>query len=82
MVAFFPHPPHLVALTLTYDYGLLIPPVGYGILRFMTQHPYSPHVVYSLLRGRPLVVVGSAKSEQEVRTAVNALWLFVPGHSK
>ena len=52
---------------------------GYGLLKFTSQFGFCHHVFYSLLKGRPVVVLG--KVEKDVRSLVNTLSLFVPGYS-
>ncbi len=54
---------------------------GHGILNVMHQFPFIPHLLYPLLTGRLLIVTGSSKLEKEIKTTINALRLFVPGHS-
>jgi len=54
--------------------------VGFGLLHFVWQFTASPHVLFSLLIGRPVLVLGSVYSEKQIRAIVNALWTFVPGH--
>jgi hypothetical protein len=53
---------------------------GFGLLHFVYQFSISPHVMFSLLIGRPVIILGSAFLEKEIRAIVNALWLFIPGH--
>ena len=55
---------------------------GYGILRVMELYSFAVHILFSLLIGRPLVVVGSAKHEKDVKAILSALLLFVPGHCR
>ncbi len=54
---------------------------GGNILAFFERHSYSTHVIYALLSGRPLVIIGSPKYEDSIRALVKTLWLFVPGTS-
>ncbi|XP_077976951.1 guanine nucleotide exchange protein smcr8a-like [Glandiceps talaboti] len=54
---------------------------GAGVLKFVHHYVYAAHIIYALLSGRPVVVLGSAKYEKEVRSLITTLWLFVPGHS-
>ncbi|CAL1601174.1 unnamed protein product [Knipowitschia caucasica] len=49
---------------------------GLRALRFIKQHSYYKHVLYCLLSGRPLVVVGA--DEAVLRKVVDGLSLFVP----
>jgi len=53
---------------------------GFGFLHFVWQFTASPHILFSLLVGRPVIILGSVYSEKQVRAIVNALWTFVPGH--
>ncbi len=55
---------------------------GYGILSVLLHYSFSPSMMFSLLSGRPLVVTGCVRLEKDVRMMVNALSLFVPGHSR
>lgn len=55
--------------------------IGYGILQYIAQHYFSPELMYSLMTGRTVVVITSQKDEKILRVVINALWLFVPGHS-
>eukprot|EP01088_Endostelium_zonatum_P008024 TRINITY_DN2055_c0_g2_i1.p1 TRINITY_DN2055_c0_g2~~TRINITY_DN2055_c0_g2_i1.p1 ORF type:complete len:393 (-),score=106.22 TRINITY_DN2055_c0_g2_i1:34-1212(-) len=38
------------------------------------------HMVYSILKGRPLIVLGRSSHEKEIRMLVRALSIFVAGH--
>jgi hypothetical protein len=51
---------------------------GSGLLKLCVQLPFMKHIVYSMLKGRPVVVVGSSK--RKVRRLVRACSLFVPGN--
>lgn len=55
--------------------------VGFGMLAFINQCAFAPHVMYSLLTGRTVVVLASSKAEREARVLVRTLMLLVPGHS-
>ncbi|XP_078698025.1 guanine nucleotide exchange protein SMCR8-like isoform X2 [Branchiostoma floridae x Branchiostoma belcheri] len=61
------------------NFGPQLP--GYGVVRFMKQYVFAAHVIYALLTGRPLVVLGLPRQEREVRGLVTTLSLFVPGFS-
>jgi hypothetical protein len=54
--------------------------LGFGLLYFVHQFAVSTHVLFSLLIGRPVIILGSAFSEKQIRAVINALWTFVPGH--
>ncbi|XP_070568600.1 guanine nucleotide exchange protein smcr8a-like isoform X2 [Ptychodera flava] len=54
---------------------------GAGILKFVQHYVFAAHIIYALLCGRPVVILGSQKYEKEVRSLITTLWLFVPGHS-
>jgi len=56
--------------------------LGVGILQFVRQYSFAGHLIYSLLCGRPVVIVGSVSFEKEIRKLVTALWIFLPGHSR
>ncbi|XP_056136690.1 guanine nucleotide exchange protein smcr8a-like [Lampris incognitus] len=49
---------------------------GLRALRFLQQNSFSQHVIFCLLSGRPLVVIGG--NESSVRKLVAALALFLP----
>eukprot|EP01121_Diplochlamys_sp_Union-15-3_P001893 TRINITY_DN11636_c0_g1_i1.p1 TRINITY_DN11636_c0_g1~~TRINITY_DN11636_c0_g1_i1.p1 ORF type:complete len:370 (+),score=35.55 TRINITY_DN11636_c0_g1_i1:54-1163(+) len=55
--------------------------VGYGILPFIRKYSFAKHLIYSLLKGRPVVVLGKSKKgiNSNVRDTVNTLSLFVCG---
>eukprot|EP00038_Savillea_parva_P010779 m.192704 g.192704 ORF g.192704 m.192704 type:complete len:798 (-) comp18728_c0_seq1:123-2516(-) len=55
---------------------------GGGLLELRDQCSFLPHVVYSLLSGRPVVVLATPRNESRVRELIRTLWLFVPGHSE
>ena len=55
---------------------------GYAIRRVVKDYPFSPHLLHALLCGRLVVVLATEKYEKEVRTIVNALTMFVPGHHR
>jgi hypothetical protein len=44
----------------------------------LMRYSFARHLVYSLLRGRPVLVVGSSRHEPAVRALVMALAVFVP----
>lgn len=52
---------------------------GRGILNFCKDNPNVRDLLYCLLHGRPLIIMG--KDENLIRRMVRTLWLFVPGHS-
>lgn len=52
---------------------------GKGILNFRNRLVFLGHLIYALLHGRTVIVLG--EDENTVRSAVQTLWLFVPGHS-
>ncbi|KPP74205.1 smith-Magenis syndrome chromosomal region candidate protein 8-like [Scleropages formosus] len=53
---------------------------GQSALKFIRQYPFAQQAIYSLLRGRTLVVLGV--DEGTVRKLVNALTIFVPNLGK
>eukprot|EP00051_Salpingoeca_urceolata_P009015 m.110653 g.110653 ORF g.110653 m.110653 type:complete len:805 (+) comp16065_c1_seq2:49-2463(+) len=55
---------------------------GKGLLDLVYNYTFVDHLLYSLLSGRTVLVLGSAENEAIVRNMVRSLWLFVPGHSK
>jgi len=65
-----------------YVYVVFCVAAGFGLLHFVWQFPSSPHILFSLLIGRPVIVLGSSYSEKQIRAIVNALWTFVPGHKQ
>jgi hypothetical protein len=54
---------------------------GRGFLQFCKDHMAARDLLYCLLHGRPLVVIGDPSQENLIRRLVRVLWLFVPGHS-
>jgi len=56
--------------------------VGFGIQKLLVECPGVYHVIYSLLIGRPTVIFATFRMEKEIRFTVNALSMFVPGHSR
>eukprot|EP00003_Mantamonas_plastica_P001025 TRINITY_DN1076_c0_g1_i2.p1 TRINITY_DN1076_c0_g1~~TRINITY_DN1076_c0_g1_i2.p1 ORF type:complete len:744 (+),score=241.92 TRINITY_DN1076_c0_g1_i2:853-3084(+) len=52
---------------------------GLGILDLRSRLLFMKHLIYALLKGRTVVVVGQAGSESKVRAVVDALCIFVPG---
>ncbi|KAI9013389.1 hypothetical protein CLU79DRAFT_769125 [Phycomyces nitens] len=40
------------------------------------------HVLFSLMTGRPVVIIGHYESKSKVKEVVEALGVFVPGHSR
>lgn len=54
---------------------------GYGIRHFLNHFSFSVHMIYCLLSGRPLLVVGPETMEAEVRATVLTLSMFVPGNN-
>lgn len=53
---------------------------GCRVLEFVQQHSFSVHVMFTLLTGRTLVIVGSVRMEPDLLSLLNTLRLFVPGH--
>jgi len=54
---------------------------GHAILRLVDMFAFSVHIMFGLLIGRPLIVIGTSKYEKFIKDVVMALTLFVPGHS-
>ncbi|ELT95887.1 hypothetical protein CAPTEDRAFT_224419 [Capitella teleta] len=55
--------------------------LGHGFLSFVGRYAVTPHVLFSLLCGRPLVIIGTTRKETDIRAMVTALCCFVPGHA-
>ncbi|XP_067675882.1 guanine nucleotide exchange protein smcr8a-like [Haliotis asinina] len=55
---------------------------GYGILDVLLSCNNLQHILYSLLIGRTVLVVGSPRLEGEVTRIVTALALFLPDHRR
>lgn len=54
---------------------------GKGIINFCKNTPVVTDMLYCLLQGRPLVLLGKPTDENVIRRLIRVLWLFVPGHS-
>ncbi|KJE90016.1 hypothetical protein, variant [Capsaspora owczarzaki ATCC 30864] len=54
---------------------------GSGLLEFRARYSFAKHLVFALLKGRPVVVIGKNENEGSVRNIVTALSLFVAGPS-
>ncbi|XP_052087227.1 guanine nucleotide exchange protein smcr8a-like [Mytilus californianus] len=52
---------------------------GFGITKILQTYNHIQNVIYSMLTGRTVVVIGSAQYEEEVKNLVTALKLFLPG---
>eukprot|EP00727_Mastigamoeba_balamuthi_P013926 m51a1_g9156 hypothetical protein (860) ;mRNA; f:126137-129544 len=55
---------------------------GYRLREVVAKYSFAKHLVYSLLKGRPVIVRGNAGNQQLVRDTVVALSVFVAGASK
>ncbi|CAH3044368.1 unnamed protein product [Porites evermanni] len=51
---------------------------GSNLLLLRNNWSCGVHLLYALLCGRPVVVLGEPRNEREVRVLVSALWMFVP----
>lgn len=51
---------------------------GFGIASVFNQFSSFPHIIYSLLVGRPVIVIGTSSHEDLVRSVVQAFAIFVP----
>ncbi|KAL1922102.1 uncharacterized protein VTP21DRAFT_10744 [Calcarisporiella thermophila] len=57
--------------------------LGSGILELLKSlKGDAQHLIFALLSGRPLIVIGSEENKARVSAAIVALAVFVPGHSK
>lgn len=54
---------------------------GMGVTKLM-RYNFVRHLVYSLLKGRPVIVYGTPQNENLVRELVSACSLFVPGSGR
>lgn len=52
---------------------------GEGLLAAIKSYSFLLHVIYALLRGRPMVILASASAEIKARDLVATLSFFVPG---
>ncbi|XP_050390889.1 guanine nucleotide exchange protein SMCR8 [Patella vulgata] len=55
---------------------------GIGVLQVLNKYNNIQHIIYSILTGRLVLVVGQAKHEMEVIKLVTALCLFLPNHRR
>jgi len=53
---------------------------GKGIMEFRNRYSFAKHVVYSLLKGRTVIIYAQPQNEMAARKLVTALSIFVPGH--
>eukprot|EP01147_Barroeca_monosierra_P005820 gene5820-237_t len=54
---------------------------GAGIVHLLQRFSFMKHLVFALLHGRCVIVMGDERREDEVRAIVRVLWFFVVGHS-
>jgi hypothetical protein len=54
---------------------------GRGLAKFCKDHMCTRDLLYCLLQGRTLVIIGDPSQENLIRRLVRVLWMFVPGHS-
>ncbi|CAI8021568.1 hypothetical protein GBAR_LOCUS12775 [Geodia barretti] len=54
---------------------------GRGLAKFCRDHMCTRDLLYCLLQGRTLVIIGDPSQENLIRRLVRVLWMFVPGHS-
>ncbi|XP_064404897.1 uncharacterized protein LOC135350111 isoform X2 [Halichondria panicea] len=54
---------------------------GRGVFGLWKDNPSLKDLIYCLLHGRPLVIVGKQNDESTIRRFVRLLWMFIPGHS-
>lgn len=52
------------------------------ILHFPRKAPFARHIVFSLLKGRPVLVRGRKENRDQVERYVNLLTAFVPGYTQ
>ena len=50
----------------------------HGLLKVLTGYNNLQHVIYSLLSGRPVIVMGTTKYQAVMRELLQALNVFVP----
>jgi len=53
---------------------------GMGIVAFKKKYTFSRHLIFALLKGRPVIIHGHPDSEKEIRNLIQTLSLFVPGN--
>ncbi|VDI59618.1 Hypothetical predicted protein [Mytilus galloprovincialis] len=51
----------------------------FGITKVLQSYNHIQNVIYSMLTGRTVVIIGSSHYEEEVKNLVTALKLFLPG---
>lgn len=55
---------------------------GRHVLEFFRHYKtLCNHIIFALLRGRTVVVLGDPSHETNIRALITTLWVFVPGHS-
>lgn len=54
---------------------------GHGLARMCNEYHFLPHVVYSIMTGRPTIIYGPESYRRRIRQLIRALSLFVPGIS-
>jgi len=55
------------------------PSYGKGLYNILNKYHWLRHVVYSLLKGRPVVIIGSQEKEQTIISLAYSLSIFVVG---
>ncbi|KAL9968636.1 hypothetical protein ACROYT_G020751 [Oculina patagonica] len=51
---------------------------GSNVLLLRNNLSCGVHLLYALLRGRPVVVLAEPRNERDVRIVISSLWMFVP----
>ena len=70
----------LTSMNSTFSWILIHPfSSGFGLSTVLLNYHNIQNIIYSLLTGRPVVVIGSAQFEEEIRGIVLAPKLLVPG---
>jgi hypothetical protein len=52
---------------------------GKGILKLKMELPFLNHILFSLLKGRPVVIYGNPENQDLIVDMINSLSIFVPG---
>lgn len=55
---------------------------GKGIIEFKTRYSYFKHIIYAILKGRPLIIYAHNTNESLVKKLVTSLAIFVSGHCR
>uniref|UniRef100_A0A6B2KZH5 UDENN FLCN/SMCR8-type domain-containing protein n=1 Tax=Arcella intermedia TaxID=1963864 RepID=A0A6B2KZH5_9EUKA len=54
---------------------------GIGLLSAKNQYSFAANIVFSLLRGRPVIITGRKDQQSEIKSLVQAFSIFVPNNT-